>query len=227
MMQVKILILDDKASGDDFSTSQALSKLSHRERSLIDNYENTESLWAESSDNDDIELLTDFSNYPFIFIHDSFENSLLRDGLKPVLFEKLSKTSKVVLFSGSRSESEVPVERIYDEQISKHTSCYEILRRQYFNNLKNFINSYFVIGEFKIKYLYNPYISPTKDKAYILLQIIKTKLEESVQCAIESNSFNDLISLYGYEESFKISERFSKMTDDEIIERLEDLIENT
>jgi hypothetical protein len=82
--------------------------------------------------------MRDFANYPFIFIHDSFEDSLIKDGLKAVLFEKLTKTSKVILFSGSKVESEFPVERIYDDQISKNTFCYEILRRQYFHNFKKF-----------------------------------------------------------------------------------------
>ncbi len=222
----KILILDDKAPGEDFSTSQALSKLTVGERSLVEYYENTETLWIESHNDDDIDLMKDFSNYPFIFIHDSFENPLVRDGLKAVLFEKLSKTSKVVLFSGSRTESEIPVERIYDEQISKDTSCYEILRRQYFNNLKNFIDSYLVTRGYEIKYLYNPYINPKKDKAYTLLEIIKTDLEESIQSAIESNSFNELLSLYGYKNTSEISNRFSKMTDDAFVENLEDFIEN-
>jgi len=222
----KILILDDKAPDEDFSTSQALSKLTVGERSLVEYYENTETLWVESHNVDDIDLMKDFSNYPFIFIHDSFENPLVRDGLKAVLFEKLSKTSKVVLFSGSRTESEIPVERIYDEQISKDTSCYEILRRQYFNNLKNFIDSYLVTRGYQIKYLYNPYINPKKDKAYTLLEVIKTDLEESIQSAIESNSFNELLSLYGYKNTSEISNRFSKMTDDAFVENLEDFIEN-
>lgn len=221
----KILIIDDKAPEQDFSTSQALSKLKVGERPLVDYYENTEKLWVESNNVDDIDLIMDFSNYSFIFIHDSFENPLVRDGLKAVLFEKLSKTSKVVLFSGSRVESEIPVERIYDEQISNDTSCYEILRRQYFNNLKNFVDSYLITGEYQIKYLYNPYINPKKNKAYALFELIKSDLEESIQNAIESNSFNELLSLYGYTNASGISSRFLKMNDDEFIENLEDLIE--
>lgn len=221
----KILILDDKALGEDFSTSQLLSKLTAEERLLVEYYESTETLWSEKNNEDDIVLMMDFSNYPFIFIHDSFENPIISDGLKAVLFEKLTKTSKVVLFSGSRTESELPVEKIYDYQISKNTYCYEILRRQYFNNFKNFIDSYLVLGQYHIKYLYNPYINPKKDKAYSLLQIIKIELEESIQNAIESNSFNELLSLYGYIKTSEILNRFSKMNDDEFIEKLEDLIE--
>jgi hypothetical protein len=221
----KIIILDDKAPSEDFSTSQLLSNLTVGERLLVEYYESTETLWIESNKEDDIVLMKDFSNYPFIFIHDSFENSIIRDGLKAVLFEKLTKTSKVVLFSWIRTESELPVERIYDDQISKDTFCYEILRRQYFNNFKNFINSYLLSGQYQIKYLYNPYVNPKKDKAYALFEIIKTDLEESIQNAIESNSFNELLSLYGYIKTSDILKRFSKMNDDEFIENLEDFIE--
>lgn len=225
-MLVKILILDDKADSEDFSTSLAITQLMVSERPLVDYYENTETLWVESSIDDDIILMKDFSNYAFIFIHDSFENSLVRDGLKAILFEKLNKTSKVVLFSGSKTESEIPVERIYDEQISKHTTCYEILRRQYFSNLKNFLNSYLVTGEYQIKYLYNPYINPKKDQAYTLLETIKSDLEKSIQFAVEANAFNKLLSLYGYKNTSEISNRFLRLTDDEFIETLEDFIEN-
>ena len=226
MIQSKILIIDDKSSTEGFSTMQALSRLTIDEKGLVDYYENTESLWLENSNGDDIILMTDFSNYSFIFIHDSFENPLVPDGLQAVLFEKLSITSKVVLFSGSRTESENPIQRIYDEQISKHTSCYEILRRQYFNNLKNFIESYLIIGKYQIKFLYNPYINPKKEKAYTLLEIIKIGLEESIQKAIESNSFNELLFLYGCNSTSELSSRFLKMTDDDFIENLEDFIEN-
>ncbi|MBS1743112.1 MAG: hypothetical protein JST81_08765 [Bacteroidetes bacterium] len=222
----KILILDDKAYSEDFSTSKVLSNLTVVGLSLVEYYENTESLWLASDNDDDINLMRDFSNYSFIFIHDSFENPLVRDGLKAVLFEKLSRTSKIVLFSGSRAESEIPIERIYDEKISKDTFCYEILRRQYFNNLQNFIDSYLVSGKYQIKYLYNPYINPKKDKAYTLLENIKTDLEESIECAIESNSFNELLSMYGYENNSEISNRFLNMTDDSFVENLEDFIEN-
>ena len=83
-----------------------------------------------------------------------------------------------------------------------------------------------VTGEFKIKYLYNPYINPKKEKAYALLEIIRTDLEESIHCAIESNSFTELISMYGYKNIFEIKNRFLKMSDDELIENLEDFIEN-
>lgn len=226
MMSGKILILDDKPQSEDFSTSMVLSRLTVNERQLVDYFETAETLWSESNNDDDIDLIKDFSNYAFIFIHDSFESPLVRDGLKVVLFEKLTKTSKVVLFSGSRKESEIPIEKIYDEKISKETLCYEILRRQYFNNLANFIDSYLITGEYKIKYLYNPYINPKKDKAYSFLEIIKTELEESTQCAVASSSFFELISLYGYKNISEISDRFLRMTDDEFIENIEDLIEN-
>ena len=139
MMSDKILILDDKGQSEDFNTAKALSQLTVSERQLVDYFETAETLWVESDNGDDIDLMKDFSNYAFIFLHDSFDNPLVKDGLKVILFEKLSKTSKIVLFSGSRMECEIPIERIYDEQISKDTLCYEILRRQYFNNFQRIL----------------------------------------------------------------------------------------
>ena len=139
---------------------------------------------------------------------------------------KLSKTSKVVLFSGGKQESSIPLEKIIDESDSKKIRFYEIKREQYFNNLKNFIDSFLLSGQYQIKYLYNPYLNPKKDKAYSLFEIIKTDLEESIQSAIESNSFNELLSLYEYKNTSEISSRFLKMTDDEFVENLEDFIEN-
>ena len=222
----KILILDDKAIDEDFSSFRLLSNLTTENRSLVEYYESTEKLWTESENGDDIELLKNFSLYPFIFIHDSFENPLVRDGLKVILFEKLNITSKVVLFSGNLRESEIPVENIYDEKISKDTTCFEILRRQYFNNFNNFIDSYLVLGEYQIKYLYNTYISPKKDKALALFDKIKISLEISIQHAIESKYFIELLSLYGYTDNAANSKRFLNMNDDEFIETLEDFIEN-
>jgi hypothetical protein len=44
--------------------------------------------------------------------------------------------------------------------------------------------------------------------------------------AIESNSFNELLTLYGYVKTSESLIRFSKMNDDEFIENLEDFIES-
>jgi hypothetical protein len=219
----KILILDDKSTREDFSSMQVLLSLSDMQRCVVDYYEVTDSLWIESTDGDDIVLLRDFSIYAFIFIHDSFENSLVKDGLKAILFEKLTLTSQVILFSGSRRENESPVKRIYDEKISKAV-CFEILRRQYFSNLKNFIDSYLLNGKYHIKYLYNPHLLPKKEKAYLLFDKIKIALEESIQFAVDSDSFSELLTLYGY-DSVAAVHRFSLMTEDVFIEKLEDLIE--
>lgn len=222
----KIIIIDDKSIGQSFSSIEVISSLDETISVYIEYYESTTDLWLQNESEDDLKLLKDFSSYPFVFIHDSFDNPLVQDGLKPVLLEKLEKTSKVVLFSGSRGESNFPVERVFDESISKYSKCYEVNRHQYFNNLKNFIESYLVTGNYHIKYLYNPYINPKKDMAYSLLEFIKTDLEESIQNAVESNSFNELLSLYNNNNTTEIVKRFLKMTDDQFIEDLEDFIEN-
>jgi hypothetical protein len=183
-------------------------------------------LWAQNEHGDDLILLKDFKAYPFVFIHDSFDNPLIQDGLKPILIEKLSKTSKVVLFSGGKAESNFPIEKIYDEDISKYSKYFEVRRDQYFHNLNNFLDSYIVSGNYEIKYLYNPFINPKKDKGYKLLDLIKLALEDSVQNAVDSNSFDALLTLFKCENRQKIKDRFLRMTDDEFVENLEDYIEN-
>jgi hypothetical protein len=45
----KIIILDDKAPSEGFSSSQLLSNLTVGERLLVDYYESTETLWLESN----------------------------------------------------------------------------------------------------------------------------------------------------------------------------------
>lgn len=225
MLNNKILIIDDKPVSEDFSTINLLKTLNSDERILIDYFEDSNLLWKESKDGDDIELLMDFGKYSVIFIHDSYENPLVNEGLKAILIEKLSITSLVVLFSGSRDESEVPIKKVYDKQISKEALCYELLRRQYYKNFKNFINGFLLTEEYQIKYLYNSYINPLKDKAYVLLEMVRIDLEESVKFATESEEFKKLLILYDYKDLDEIIERFSQMDDDEFIEKLEDLIE--
>jgi hypothetical protein len=222
----KIIIIDDKSISQSHSSIELVSKIDEIKSQFIEYYESTIELWSQNASEDDIILLKDFSVNPFIFIHDSFDNPLVQDGLQSDLIGKLSKTSNVVLFSGCKQESSMPLEKIIDESDSKKIRFYEIKREQYFNNLKNFIDSFLISGQYQIKYLYNPYLNPKKDKAYSLLEIIKTDLEESIQSAIESNSFNELLSLYEYKNTSEISSRFLKMTDDEFVENLEDFIEN-
>ena len=226
MMIDKIIIIDDKSMSQSHSSIELISRLDEIKSSYIEYYESTINLWLQNESEDDVELLKDFTNYPFIFIHDSFDNPLVQDGLQSDLIGKLAKTSKVVLFSGSKQESSMPLEKIIYESDSKKIRFYEIKREQYFNNLKNFIDGFLISGQYQIKYLYNPYLNPKKDKAYSLLEIIKTDLEESIQSAIESNSFNELLSLYEYKNTSEISSRFLIMNDDEFVENLEDFIEN-
>lgn len=226
MMSDKILIIDDKLAGEDFSTAQLLSLLNEEQKYVIDYAENTESLWIESKEGDDITLVKNFSQYSFIFIHDSFEDPLVNDGLKAIVIEKLSDTSIIILFSGGKSESANPRKLLFDSDISEKSSYFEIRRREYFYNLKNFIDGYLLTGQFEIKYLYQSELNPKKDKAYDFLESIKNDLEESLKKAIESESFKSLLTLYGYLNIAEISNRFSTLTDDDFIERLENLIEN-
>jgi hypothetical protein len=222
----KIIIIDDKALGQSHSSIEAISRLDKIRSGYLEYYESTIDLWAQNELGDDLKLLKDFSAYPYVFIHDSFDNPLIQDGLKSVLIEKLSATSRVVLFSGGKIESNSPVEKVFDDCISPNSKYFEVRRDQYFNNLKSFIDSYILNRSYQIKYLYNPTINPKKEKAYALLDNIKTALEDSISSAIESDSFNELLSLYDNENNTKLTNRFLQMNDDEFIENLEDFVEN-
>lgn len=225
-MSDRILILDDKPLKEDFSSLRILSSLNEQQRELIDYYENTEVLWLEADIGDDIVLMKDFSPYPFVFIHDSFDDRLVKDGLKAVIIEKLSVTSNVVLFSGSKNENSSPVRILFDKGISTSSGCYEILRRQYYYNLSRFLDSYILTGKFDIVYLYNEYVNPKKDLGYGLLKKIISELEFSTSRAVNSDSFRALLTLYGYAGIDLIINRFASMNDDDFIENLEDLIES-
>lgn len=220
----KILILDDKPGNEDHSSFQAIAQLNERQKKLVDYYEVSDELWKLIENGDDVKLLKDFSPYKFVFIHHSFNDPIIGESIMANLIDMLSTTSAVCLFSGNRIESEVPVIRKWSDVFSE-SSHFEVRRSQYHNNLKNFIDSHLLSGKYHIKYLYNPYLNPLKDKAYSLLDMIKTDLEQSIEFAVESNYFKELLFLYGYGNIYDISNRCLEMTDDEFIETLEDFIE--
>ncbi|MFC6998095.1 hypothetical protein [Rufibacter roseus] len=226
MISDKILIVDDKASSEDYSTYSVLETLSPIQKERVEYHADTRGLWKAADNEDEVVLLTDFKKFSYIFIHDSFNDPLLPDGLLPVLINELSSTSKVVLFSGSKPESNIPLYNKLDSSIATDIFHYEVLRRQYHSNFSSFIDSFFMFGEFRITYLYNSDISPYKDRGYELLNDIMEKLESSTIEAVYSKSFRDLLTLYNYEDIESVSRRFEVMSVDEIIETLEDLVEN-
>ena len=221
MTSDRILIIDDKGSDEKDSSGSAIRQLSKDQKALVAYHRNSEGLWEEKGD--DVRLLVDFSGYPFIFIHDSYDNPIILGGLKEVLIEKLSPTSTVVLLSGTKPENSDPVKAEIDG-----LCWYEVRRVQYLDNLSRFIDSKAVFGSFQLKYLYDRYRDPKKDKCIILSDDIRVHLEESVYKAARSEPFLQLLTLLGHEDHVKrISERFSKLTDEEFLRSLEELIENS
>ncbi|OKL39974.1 hypothetical protein [Pontibacter flavimaris] len=227
MMLDRIIIVDDKASSEDYSTYSVLDLLNPEQKERVEYHSDTKYLWKAADNEDEVVLLSSFKNFSYIFIHDSFNDPLLPDGLLPVLIKELSSTSKVVLFSGSKPDSSTPLRTQVDPSIATDIFYYEVLRRQYYTNLSSFIDSFFMFGEFRIKYLYNSDIPPFKDRGYELLHDIMDKLESSTTEAVYSKSFRDLLTLYNYDDIESVSKRFEAMSLDEIIEALEDLVENS
>lgn len=226
MMLNKILILDDKADYEDFSTTRMITLLNEEQKLLIDYYRDSVALWSVVENGDDVQLIKDFNLYEYVFIHDSFDSPLIDGGLMPVLIKKLSLTSNVVLFSGGKQESNIPKKNFVDESIELGVWYYEILRRQYFNNLPNFLNSWIFMGSWDIKYLYDQYRNPKRERCYELFDQFKVKFEESHLSAIDSKPFQDLFALLGENNIDSIRQRYISLSDDEIIENMEDLIES-
>src|SRR6202000_2456314 len=101
---------------------------------------------------DDVLLNKDFSPYGYIFIHDSYDDPIIEGGLKEVLIEKLSATSTVIFFSGTKKESSTANKVLADD--IEGLFWYEVLQSQYFDCLPNFVKSRSIFGEYRIEYLY-------------------------------------------------------------------------
>jgi len=161
----------------------------------------------------------------FIFIHESFPKLLPHEGLKAVLFEKLSSTSRIVLFSGAIRESATPIEIIYDKYSSNY-KCFKILRRQYFKNLQNFLESFLFLGVFQIQYLYN---SDTPKEVTIkeLYKKIIILLDKSTESAVISTSFIELLKLKDYKDKeIEVAvAKFSLLPEMEVRQKIDKLLD--
>lgn len=220
MMADKILIVDDKPDTEQRSTERILCSLKEEQRSLVIHVRDIAGCWKDNGD--DVVLLRDFTLFSYVFIHDSFDDPIIIGGLKELLIRKLMATSHVVLFSGEKDESAVP--RMGRSLSEGNIFWYELRRDQYVKNLGRFIESSFFFGEYKVKYLYDRYSSPLRDKAEDLIIKLRGLLEDSVLAAARSAAFRDLLDLLGYSEAEKIIARFSIMSDGEFSSALENLI---
>jgi len=217
----KILIIDDKSKTEKYSSENAIDQLNDYQRSLVDHYRNATGFWMQQDD--DVLLNKDFSCYRYIFIHDSYDEPIIQGGLKEVLIQKLSVTSTVVLFSGTKKES-ITGQKVFADDIEE-VFWYELRRSQYFDGLSRFIESLVVFGDYKIEYLYNRYSDPKKDRGQELANEVRSHLEVSSQEAAHSNALVQLLQLFGYQDNESILERFSKLSDERFLSALDRLLQ--
>lgn len=223
----RILILDDKPLHEDLSTFELISRLNSEQRSFIDHYSTVKNLWSVETNRERITLLADFSKYSHVFIHDSFDEITFDDVIKPLVLEQISKATTVVLFSGSKQDSGMPLKIEFDNQIFPGVYVYEILRRNYHKGFENFLNSKILLGAFDLRYLYNSELSPRRAKARHLFETIRRRMENSLETAINSKEFRELLLLNHEENQIpSILENCSKMNDDEYLEAIEQYIKD-
>ncbi|CAN5548938.1 hypothetical protein BH11BAC2_BH11BAC2_06250 [soil metagenome] len=217
----RIIIIDDKAHSEDLNTFKLLTELSHEQRPFIDYEFAISDFWRIEANGERILLLKDFSQYEYVFIHDSFKDPIIEERVKPLVAEKISKTSTVVFFSGSKKDSGIPIKLKFDEKLFPDLNVYEILRRNYYKGLANFIDSKIVLGNYDLKYLYNPALNPFRAKAVLLLEKIRIKMEVSLDTAVLSEELKELLLMkYSIEQVPDILTRFRGMGDDAFLEAI-------
>lgn len=225
----RVLIIDDKDSSETHSSTELISTLSTDQRSLVHLETTVKSLWNLNENRDQI-LSLDFdpSKYNYIFLHQSINDPILNN--PDLLINRLPKSCLLILFSGGRSESlTCSSDNGYNHSWTEIGKHYEIRRSIYFNNLPKFLDSYLELGEFMVQALYDSNFNPSKERALVLVNEIMVLLEDSVQNAINSKEFDELLSFCGYSangEKEKIKANYLTFDDGEFIEAIEDLSAN-
>jgi len=223
-----ILIIDDKQVIEQFSSKELLLQLTPEQSALIDFQETSEGLWKFNINEDDFVFFSkQLFSYKYIFLHDSYDNPALKHPV--LLIEKLAPNTKVILFSGNRSESLNPndfnnyIPQFKYEQNRNHPH-FEIRRSIYFRNLKSFVDNYLKYGDFMMEALYDSNYNHKKNIATSLIQVIFSALEKSEFEAANTPEFNKYFELAGYtnEEIEAIKKNYSKMNYKEFMDAIND-----
>ena len=222
----KILIIDDKAESEKNSSITLLKGLKSKYKSLIDFKQNTKGLWMLNENEDEIiDLNIDLHSFDFIILHQSFDDPVISEPIK-ILMPILPKSTKLILFSGDRRTDlkSNDKEGLYDLKQNPDQIHYEIRRSILFENFENFMDSFNVLGKFRIEALYDKNYNVTKEKAEHLFNLLIINLEESEMKAINSKEFEEFFYLAGYRsnEIVLIRNNFSSKDYNEIYELLED-----
>ena len=221
----KVLIIDDKSSSEKESSWNLVNGLNKQSKNVVDFESSSSGLWVLNKNQDEVERTNiDLKAYSFIFLHDSHNDSILKDG--KVLISILPEHTNLVLFSGSRPESLSPLDcgNYNHNQADLGNKHYEIRRSIYYKNFPRFIESYLALGIFKIEALYYENYNYKRERANQLFNEIMVHLETSEDSAVASEAFQNFFILAGYEPivTQKIKDNFLNFDYNEFREALED-----
>jgi len=228
---LKILIIDDKPDTEGSSSEQMLSKLTPKQKELVDLYKDISSLWMLNENQDAIiDSTINYKRYSHIFLHLSFDNPLLKN--PSVLINALPRSVKIVLFSGERNENLTFKDEDGQYSIPQCPEFvhYEIRRSVYLNNFSNFLNSYLddLSKQYRIEALFDRNFNVRKEYTIILFNNIINNLEESNYNAVNTDFFNDFFRLLGYsnDQINKIRSNYLNMDYQDFYDSLEREIQN-
>lgn len=218
-MIFKILIIDDKEPSVSESSAKLFSKLEESHRKLVELRADIEGLWGPNEQGNDVILLHDFTQYKYVFIHDSFNEPLILASLKESFINQVSLQTQLVFFSGSRGRSRTPKQESL-KNITPKVSYYVINRSQYFENMDNFLDSA-ILGKQDIMQLYdksNPIRSVVQEE---LKKAIMVDLEESVEKAAKGENMLRLLDFLKITDIALYVENFANKDDNDFIDSLD------
>ena len=224
MKTKKILLIDDKNRDADFNGYTFMESLKEDQKRNVDFYESINELISTNAQEDELKIKFDLNLYEYILIHDSFDDPLLKSGLKFLFIEQCYFAKvKVICFSASKTESNNPEE----VPISKESliNNFIISRKQLYLNLANFIDFCKFSNIWNLEILYDSNYNFKRKAALILKEVFLQKLESSNEEAISGAEFDSLIELSGLSSKKQaIKDYYLKKEYPDIVNSLEELI---
>lgn len=219
----KILIIDDKIADQGYSTVSLLESLTEVDKKKIEFHKSLEQVCDFGDDGESVYLKIDLELYSFVFIHGSYDDPLLDENSLDILIREFSKKAIVVLFSGSKRETVTPA-LLNLSEVSGYVKYYGIKRQQYFDNFHNFISSYNIYKEYRIKYLYDGFSFPKQDRGNELKDEIEVALEISKDNVLNSSIFSTFLELYNLNSSSYFLNSVRSCDELEFLDILENVI---
>ncbi len=221
----RIIIVDDKAEDQKYSSLSLMSRLTSDQIDLVNVIASTKDLWVfDAIKNEIVKLKINFERIDFLFIHQSFDNPVIDEPIKR-LMPLIPESAKIVLFSGGgRADLQlIDSEKLYDFTQNPIQMHYEIRRSIWYQNFPNFLNSFLQSGKFRIEALYDASFNVVKEKAVQIFIKLEDYLKSSEYALVNSKEFEDFFLMAGYatNEIDKIKINYLSMDYLEIYESLE------